>query len=131
MNDILSDQFQNTVDEVLIRHVSVLDIITKLEESNARTNRAVIKSITNCGCLKINAFKNEMPEGTEFHDLKKFKDNHLSGEICPTCREKVEQEMGSHLFYIAALCNQLDLNFYDIILQEYKRISALGPFSLY
>lgn len=131
MNDLLFDQFQEKVDEVLIRHVSVLDIITKLEESNAHINRAVIKTITSCGCLEINASKNIIPEGTEFTDLKNYNKSHLNGEICQTCRDKVEQEIGSHLFYVAAICNHLDLNLYDIILQEYKRINALGSFSLY
>lgn len=131
MNDLLFDQFQEKVEEVLIRHVSVLDIVTKLEESNAHINRAVIKTITSCGCLQIAAAKNSIPEETGFKELKNFKDSHLLGDICPTCRDKVEQEIGSHLFYIAAICNHLDLNLYDIMLQEYKRINALGSFSLY
>lgn len=131
MNDLLYDQFQNTVDEVLVRHASILDIITKLESSNARVNRAVIKSITSCGCTKLNAQKSDIPEGAEYYDLKKVNTNQLSGELCPACREKVEQEIGSHLFYLTALCNQLDVNLYDVMLQEYKRIKALGPFSLY
>lgn len=131
MNDLLYDQFQNTVDEVLVRHASVLDIITKLEASNARVNRSVIKSITSCGCMKLSSQKNEIPEGSEFYDLKKLSTNQMSGELCPTCREKVEQEMGSHMFYLTALCNQMDISLYDVMLQEYKRIKALGPFSLY
>lgn len=131
MNDLLYDQFQNTVDEVLVRNASVLDIVTKLEASNARVNRSVIKSITSCGCMSLNAQKAEIPEGSEFYDLKKQNSNQLSGELCATCREKVEQEIGSHLFYLTALCNQLDINLYDVMLQEYKRIKALGPFSLY
>lgn len=131
MNDLLYDQFQNTVDEVLVRHASVLDIITKLEASNARVNRSVIKSITSCGCMKLSSQKNEIPEGSEFYDLKKLSTNQMSGELCTTCREKVEQEMGSHMFYLTALCNQMDISLYDVMLQEYKRIKALGPFSLY
>jgi hypothetical protein len=131
LNDLLYDQFQNTVDEVLVRHASVLDIMTKLEASNARINRSVVKSITSCGCTKLNAQKNEIPEGTEFYDLKKLNTNQLSGELCATCREKVEQEIGSHLFYLTALCNQVDVNLYDVILQEFNRIKVLGPFSLY
>lgn len=131
MNDLLYDQFQNTVDEVLVRHTNILDLITKLEASNARVNRSVVKTITSCGCVKLNAQKSEIPEGAEFFDLKKMGINQLAGELCPTCREKVEQEIGSHLFYLTAICNQLDVNLYDIMLQEYKRIKALGPFSLY
>jgi hypothetical protein len=81
--------------------------------------------------MSLNAQKSEIPEGAEFYDLKKQNSNQLSGDLCATCREKVEQEIGSHLFYLTALCNQLDINLYDVMLQEYKRIKALGPFSLY
>ncbi len=131
MNDLLYDQFQNTVDEVLLRHVSILDIITKLEASNSRINRSVVKAITDCGCMKIAAQKPEIPEGAEFYDMKHLKTNHLSGDLCPTCREKIEQEIGSHLFYLTALCNQYDISLYDAMLQEYKRVKTLGSFSLY
>lgn len=131
MKDLLFDQFQNTVDDVMIRHASVLDLMTKLEASNARVNRSIVKTITSCGCMKMNAQKTDIPEGSEFYDIQKFKDNHLNGELCTTCREKIEQEMGSHMFYLTALCNQYDISLYDVMLQEYKRISALGKFSLY
>lgn len=131
MKDLLFDQFQNTVDDVMIRHASVLDLMTKLEASNARVNRSIVKTITSCGCMKMNAQKTDIPEGSEFYDIHKFRDNHLSGELCGTCREKIEQEMGSHMFYLTALCNQYDISLYDVMLQEYKRISALGKFSLY
>ena len=47
-DNILCDNFQNMVAEVLIRHKSILDIITKLDEYNARINRAVVKSVTCC-----------------------------------------------------------------------------------
>lgn len=131
MNDLLYDQFQNTVEEVLVRHTNILDLITKLEASNARVNRSVVKTITSCGCIQLNVQKSPLPDDAEFFDLKKLNFNQLNGELCPTCREKVEQEIGSHLFYLTAICNQLDVNLYDVMLQEYKRVKALGAFSLY
>ena len=57
MKDVIFDNFQNSVDESLLRHRSILDIITKLQESQARVNRAVAKSVTNCGCIKVEAKK--------------------------------------------------------------------------
>ena len=51
------DDFQNQVDDVLIRHKSILDIITKLDEYTARINRAVIKFAASCGCIDINDTK--------------------------------------------------------------------------
>lgn len=131
MSDIIYDQFQNTVQEVLIRHNSLLDIITKLDESNARINRAAVKTITSCGCLKLHAEKQDLPEDADYLDIKNYAGTELSGEICPVCRDKIDKEIGSHLFYLAALCNHLNISLYDAFLNEYNRIKTLGPFSLY
>lgn len=131
MKDLLCDQFQNSVNEVLTRHKSILDILTKLQESSSRVNRAAIKSVTCCGCIKINASNQEVPDGIDYKDAKNYMDNHLSGELCEVCREKVVQEIGSNLFYIAALANSLDINLYDVLINECKKIEALGEFSLY
>ncbi|HAG45078.1 MAG TPA: DUF1573 domain-containing protein, partial [Clostridium sp.] len=57
MKDLIFDEFQNSVDECLLRHKSILDIMSKLQESEARVNRALIKSVTSCGCLKVEAEK--------------------------------------------------------------------------
>ena len=55
MKDIIFDSFQNDISESLLRHKSILDVLTKYTESSARVNRAVAKAVTNCGCIKINA----------------------------------------------------------------------------
>ncbi|KGG80112.1 hypothetical protein Y919_08060 [Caloranaerobacter azorensis H53214] len=128
-NDLLCDEFQDIVAEVLIRHKSILDIITKLEESNARINRALIKSVTSCGCISINAKKQEFKHES-LKEAKNTIDNHLEGKMCDSCKEKIEEELGKHLFYIAALCNTLDLNFYDLIIKEYKKLNTLGIYTL-
>lgn len=129
MKDIIIDDFQNAVNESLLRHKSILDILSKLNESEARINRAVSKSVTNCGCVKINAEKQERPEDIEIEALSKCLKTHLEGELCENCREVLEREIGNNLFYIASLCNVLDLNLYDIFLKEYDKISTLGKYS--
>lgn len=131
MKDVLYDEFQNKVDEVLIRHNSLLDILTKMGDASAKSNRAVVKSITNCGCIQLDTLNVKPPEDASYEDLKHFRSDHLKGELCPTCREKVEEELGNLEYYIAALCNALDLSLYDVILKEYKKINTLGKFSLY
>lgn len=131
MKDVIYDEFQNKVDEVLIRHANLLDILSKLSDSASKTNRAVVKSITNCGCVTLDVSKSNIPEDLSYEDLKKFKAEHLQGELCPVCREKIEEELGRLEFYIAALCNSLDVNLYDVLLKEYKKISTLGRYSLY
>ena len=129
MKDIIIDDFQNAVSESLLRHKSILDILSKLNESEARINRAVSKSVTNCGCVKINAEKQERPADIEIEALAKCLKTHLDGELCENCREVLEREIGNNLFYLASLCNVLDLNLYDIFLKEYDKISTLGKYS--
>lgn len=128
MKDIIFDKFQNEVDESLIRHRSILDIESKLTESNARINRALIKSVTHCGCIQINASKHNNSYNNK--SLKTAVDNHLVGELCDNCREIIETEMGTSLFYLTALCNYLNLNLYDILLKEENKLNMLGKFNL-
>jgi hypothetical protein len=123
------DDFQNQVDDVLIRHKSILDIITKLDEYTARINRAVIKSATSCGCIKINATKQNYNRDS-LEEIKNNLENHVEGSLCPGCREILEEEIGAYLFYLAALCNTLDVNMSDAMLREYSNTKALGIFSL-
>jgi hypothetical protein len=129
LKDLICDEFQNTVSELLIRHHSVLDVLSKLQESCARTDRAVIKSVTGCGCLSIEAKKKAIPPDASLMELKDYFDSHLQGELCPNCRDIVETEIGKSLFYMTALCNLLDLNLYDIFLKEQKKITTLRIFN--
>lgn len=134
MKDVIFDDFQNIVSESLIRHKSIIDILSKLHESEARINRAVAKSITSCGCLEVSAKKQELPSGISYditlEDLNECMSNHLNGEVCDSCREILEKELGNNLYYIASLCNTLDLNMYDILLKEYDKLKTLGKYSM-
>jgi hypothetical protein len=133
MKDCIFDNFQNSVDESLIRHRSILDIVTKLQESGARVNRAVAKSVTNCGCINVEAKKLNTPAIVDDLDLDTLSssiDNHMQGSLCENCREVIEKELGNNLFYIASLCNLVDLNLYDVLLKEYNKISTLGKYTM-
>lgn len=123
-------KFQDKVDEVLIRHKSILDIITKMEDSNARISRAIIKSSTSCGCVEICAKKQDIPEDISLQELPQYMNNHLAGKLCPICKEKIKQEFGDHLFYLAAMCSTLDIDFEEVLKSEYDKINTLGRFSL-
>lgn len=123
------DIFQNQVNEVLIRHKSILDVMTKLDEYNARINRAVAKSVTSCGCIKINASKQDYNKDS-LEEIRSSMSDHLDGTLCPACEEIIQEEIGAYLFYLAALCNSLDLNLSDALIKEYSNIKALGVFSL-
>lgn len=129
MKDLLCDEFQNTVSELLIRHQSILDVLSKLQEASARINRAVTKSITSCGCVRVKAEKREIPHNISITELKGYVDSHLDGALCPNCQDIVEAEIGRALFYMAALCNHLDLNLYDVFIKEHKKLSTLRFFN--
>lgn len=132
MKDVIFDNFQNAVDNSLLRHKSILDIITKLDESQSRISRAIVKSVTNCGCVEIEAKKQRLPEHEEDMDIESLRDcmkSHINGKLCDNCRSVVESEIGNNLFYLTALCNELDINLYDILLKEYDKIDTLGKYS--
>ena len=122
--------FQNSVDQFLIQHRSIIDILTKYQESNARVNRAIAKAVTQCGCVKIRAERQTIPPNTKLTEIYKFMDNHLEGSLCDNCKEIVETELGSSLFYTAAICSVLNLDFNEIINKEKERTSTLGIYNL-
>lgn len=130
MKDVIFDDYQNLVQESLLRHKSILDITTKLQDSQARINRALAKSVTNCGCLEIEGKKQQIPsEEDDIESLKNCLQTHLKGKVCENCREVLEREIGNNLFYLTSLCNVLDLNLYDVLLKEYDRINTLGKYT--
>lgn len=130
MKDIIFDNFQNNVNESLLRHKSILDIITKYSESSARVNRAVIKAVTNCGCVEINAKKQNLHEENEILDEFNYSlESHLNGCVCDNCRDVIEREIGNNIFYLTSLCNSIDINLYDVLLKEQDKIDTLGKFT--
>lgn len=129
MKDLFCDGFQAAVDDCLVRHKSIIDVMTKLSEASTRVNRAVAKSVTACGCLAINAERQVFPSEVALADMAKHVSSHVSGELCDQCRETIESEVGRNLFYLAALCNVLGLNLYDALIKENEQLSALGVFN--
>lgn len=124
-------KFQHEVDDVLIRHRSVLDLLTKLQESSARVNRAVAKSATDCGCIELHVKKQELPAGISYSQLKNHMSNHVEGNVCNVCKEKIEQEISTNFFYIAALCNLLDINLEELLNNYHNnQLKTLGKYSL-
>ena len=122
--------FQDQVDTYLIRHRSILDVLSKLDESTARINRAVAKAVTTCGCITINATRQQYPVDVSLADVKSYLNTHLSGTLCDRCRETIETEIGSSLFFTAGLCSLLDLQLEKIQEKQHSRINTLGVFNL-
>lgn len=130
MKDIIVDDFQYTVQELLVRNKSILDSITKFQDSNARVNRAIVKSVTQCGCIQVEASKQMINEEDDFEEIKESMKTHITGKLCDNCRDSIEKDIGRNLFYLASICNTLDLNLYDIILKEDERVKMLGKYNL-
>ncbi len=124
------DEFRNTVSETLICNRSILDILTKINENSASLQRSVIKSVTRCGCLEINASKASFLPDSTFTDLVKIMDSHIKGELCEGCKENISKAVGNLLFYTTAVCNLLDMNVHDILLNEQKQLKLLGYYKL-
>ncbi|PRR80919.1 DUF1573 domain-containing protein [Clostridium vincentii] len=129
MKDIIYDTFQNSVNDSLLRHKSILDIMTKYTESSARVNRAIAKAVTNCGCIEISAKKQNLPEDNSLDKMCDCLESHIQGQLCENCREVIEREMGNNLFYLTSLCNDLEVNLYDVLLKENDKINTLGKYT--
>lgn len=130
VKDLLWDEFQQSVQESLVRHRSILDVLSKLQEAGARLSRAISKAVTTCGCVRVHAQKPQLPPHISLQELKAYMDDHLEGDLCPHCREVTEEEIGRLLFYLAALANLFDLNIYDVLIKENKKVSALGVYHM-
>lgn len=122
-------QFQEQVSELLLRHRSLLDILSKFQQSNAAVNRSVTKSITECGCIRVNASKQPYTEDMTIEQAKAVLGTHVEGQLCEHCLEMIEAEMGKNLFYLSALCNVLHINLDEIITEESKKCTTLGFFN--
>lgn len=124
-----TDHFQKKVASLLVRNSNILDILTKCQISCARLCRSTVKSATGCGCTKITALKTP----TQFSSngpLPSAQTTGTDGSVCSDCRNIIENEIGEMLFYIASLCNALDISMDDIMKREIKNVEALGKYSL-
>ncbi len=130
MAEIEQKTFQDTVMDYLIRHRSILDVQSKLNESTARINRAIAKSVTSCGCIAISAGRQRFPAELTLAEVRDVMQSHLTGDLCERCREVLETEIGAALFYLAAASSLLGLELEGILRKEHGRVATLGIFHL-
>ena len=129
-NNSMLDEFQYLVDDIFVRNKSLIDAMTKYQESNSRVNRNISKAITQCGCIRLHAIKQSLNKDDTLEDSKDNLNTHVKGILCNNCRDLIEKEIGRNLFYLAVLCNDLGISIYDVLLKEQKRLSTLGNYSL-
>src|SRR5699024_5737235 len=82
VSDKICDNFQDTVSQLLIKHKSILDILTKQQESVTRMNRAIIKAVTICGCIEVHASKQKISDEISIENIQNVLDNHVRGNLC-------------------------------------------------
>jgi hypothetical protein len=124
------DAFQSAIDQVLIRHRSVLDILTKLPEANAGVLRVTAQAVTVCGCIQVDAGRQRIPADADVETVHRYVQTHIQGSLCDRCKEALADELGQSLFYHAALAEVLDLSLADILDKELTRLKTLGIFNL-
>ena len=123
-------QFQEQVSELLLRHRSLLDVLSKTQQSSASVNRSVIKAITECGCINLQANKQQFPLNLTLEEARQWIQTHVNGSLCESCVDTIVAQLGQHLFYLSAMCNILDLDMEKIVEKESKKCSTLGLFNL-
>jgi len=122
--------FQEQVSELLLRHRSVLDVLSKYDQSNSSVHRSVIKAVTECGCVEVKASKQPIEENMSLQQAKDLLETHLYGKPCEGCAEAIAAELGRNIFYMSALCNLLDIDLQQVIDKESSRCATLGLFNL-
>ncbi|EFM11520.1 conserved hypothetical protein [Paenibacillus curdlanolyticus YK9] len=124
------DQFQRQVSELLLRHRSLLDVLSKYGQTGSAVNRAVAKAVTECGCIELNAKKQAYSDETDLTEAQSMLENHMNGELCEQCSDVLRAELGRNLFYMSALCNLLDIKLEEVVANEADRCSTLGLFNM-
>jgi len=124
------DQFQRQVSELLLRHRSLLDVLSKYGQTGSAVNRAVAKAVTECGCIELNAKKQAYSDDTDLTAAQSVLENHMDGQLCEQCSDVLRAELGRNLFYMSALCNLLDINLEEVVARESDKCSTLGLFNM-
>ena len=130
MSTLSLKEFQEQVSELLLRHRSILDVLSKYDQSNSSVHRSVIKSITECGCVEVHASKQPFSENMTLEEAKESLESHVEGRLCDGCMEAVTSELGRNIFYMSALCNLLNVDLEEVITKESGKCSTLGLFRL-
>lgn len=122
--------FQDQVSELVLRHRSLLDILSKYHQASASVHRSVSKSVTECGCIELHAKKQNYEENVSLEEASQSLQSHIDGEPCEQCRDVITSELGRNLFYMTALCNALDIDLEDVVEKESAKCATLGLFNM-
>ncbi len=117
------DRLQQAIEKYYHRNKGITDTLSKLTVSVAKTQRAIIKSATQCGCTEI--FVTKQPP-----DLEGEAESMLIGSICRSCREQIEKNTGDTLFYLLSLMHLTGTDFNKLVKSQLHQTEWLGKFNL-
>jgi hypothetical protein len=130
MSTVHLNQFQDQVSELLLRHRSLLDVLSKHQQAGAGVNRSVIKAITECGCVEVDAKKQAYDTELSADQLRKLTETHVKGTLCDQCMDNVVSQIGKDLFYLSALGNLLHIDLDEVLEKESQKCHTLGLFNM-
>lgn len=132
LNNTITEEFQCTVRENDFFNKNILEQLAKLQEVSAKLNKTIIRACTHCGCIEINA-NNKLysyDDDINFDMIKLLDPHHISGDLCEDCKDLIEKNIGSCLYYLACISNSFDLNLNEVLLKEMNKINILGKFNI-
>ncbi len=122
MSNCIKD-ISETINKYYKRNRSLVDTMSKSQLSLEKAIRAITKAATHCGCIEFCAKKQPCGLDEAVPVLAK-------GELCPSCKQEIEKELGQSTFYLISLMLLLGYNPADIIERENQNIRILGKFNL-
>ena len=117
------DRLQQAIKKYYHRNKGIMDTLSKLNVATAKTQRAVIKTATQCGCTEI--FVTKQPPG-----FNGEAESMLVGSVCPSCRETLEKNMGDVLFYLISLMMLTGTDTETVVTEQIRQMEWLGKFNL-
>lgn len=117
------EHLQRAIEKYYHRNKGVLDTLSKLQISVAKTQRCVVKTATQCGCTEL-YIKKQPP------DIMGEAESMLTGKICDGCRERLEQCLGDVLFYFMSLALLTETDVNQLVENQVKQLELLGKFNL-
>lgn len=132
LNTTITEEFQCTVKENDYFNKNILEQLAKLQEVAAKLNKNIVRACTYCGCIEINANNKLYSYNDDINlDMIKLLDpHHISGMLCEDCKDLIEKNIGSCLYYLACISNSFDLNLNEVLLKEMDKINILGKFNI-
>ncbi len=117
------EHLQRSIQKYYRRNKGILDTMSKLQISVAKTERNIIRAATQCGCVEI--FTKKQPP-----DFNGEAESMLKGSLCADCQEKTEQNMGDALFYLVCLAVLTGTSMENLLENQIRQLDWLGKFNL-